>query len=222
MCPGAGGSHRGLTEMDGPVTGGDKPAAGGNIEADNKERTRNRGAGGARRWRGRASSSRARWRRRSEDKGSRSQSLERAPVPGPYAVVGPSVAWASPALYSHPALPQNTEPPWHSLLAKGLVRDPKSPYPPGTSHQALGIHPELPPHPHPDRVDHSLLPWRHPARVNGPKMQLLIHLRPKGGAEVSMESWPTAVPLRLCLGKAGFGEPRAARQPLRGREVAGT
>lgn len=30
-----------------------------------------------------------------------------------------------------PGLPRNTEPSGHSLVAKGLVRDPKSPYPPG-------------------------------------------------------------------------------------------
>lgn len=41
-------SHRGMTEIDGGVTGGDKPEAGGNIEADNKRReTRNEGAAGA-------------------------------------------------------------------------------------------------------------------------------------------------------------------------------
>lgn len=45
-CLGAGGSHRGMTEMDGPVAGGDKPEAGGNIEADNKERTGTEGQAG--------------------------------------------------------------------------------------------------------------------------------------------------------------------------------
>lgn len=34
----AAGSHRAVTEMDGLVTGGDKPEAGGNIEADNTGR----------------------------------------------------------------------------------------------------------------------------------------------------------------------------------------
>lgn len=46
VCPGAGGSHRGMTEMDGPMAGGDKPEAGGNIEADNKENWEQRGRRG--------------------------------------------------------------------------------------------------------------------------------------------------------------------------------
>lgn len=46
VCWRAGGSRRGMTEMDGRVTGGDKPEAGGNREADNKGRgTRNGEAG---------------------------------------------------------------------------------------------------------------------------------------------------------------------------------
>lgn len=35
-----------MTEMDGPVAGGDKPEAGGNIEADNKEDWEQRGRWG--------------------------------------------------------------------------------------------------------------------------------------------------------------------------------
>lgn len=38
VCLRAGRSHRAMTEMDGLVTEGDKPEAGGNIEADNKGR----------------------------------------------------------------------------------------------------------------------------------------------------------------------------------------
>lgn len=62
------GSHRGMTKMDRLVTGGDKPEAGGTIEADNKERTRKGGQAGQCRPGGQANSSRARWTQY-EDKG---------------------------------------------------------------------------------------------------------------------------------------------------------
>ena len=149
--------------MDGSVTGGDKPEAGGNREIIKQERTRNGGAGGAtqRGLEGRADSGRGSTRTRAP----RAQSPGLAPVLSPSSWVCPSAAWASPALYHQPTtlpLPQNTESSRNRRSEKRLVRKvPCVSYSPGTGHvQARTVRQYL--------EQQKVRPWESQSRAHSP------------------------------------------------------